>query len=231
MITIVVGAQFGGEGKGKIAAYLAYRDRPNVACRCGGPNSSHTVVWKGKQYRLRMLPTAAVINPKIDVYFGAGTFVHPPTLFSEMAEIKFQGRLVIDPRAGVITEDIIRAQRRDPRYSTIGSTLTGTGYASALRCLRSLKLAKDSPEISQSSVQLSDVSFAVSDVLKNRGSVLVEGHQGFGLSNYHGDYPYTSSRDSTASSMLAEIGLGPRQDNMRIVLATKIFPTRITLGI
>ena len=134
---------------------------------------------------------------------------------------------MIDPNAGIITEDIIEEQRADPRYATLGSTLTGTGYASAKRSLRSLPLAKDCPNLAH---LLGDVAGYLQNLIARRGSVLIEGHQGYGLSNYHGDYPFTSSRDSTASSMLAELGLGPIQTDMKIVLATKLFPTRNHAG-
>jgi adenylosuccinate synthase len=228
MITIVVGAQFGGEGKGKVAAYLASKHRPDCTCRCGGPNSSHTVVWNGRTFRLRMMPAAAVVNPHVDVCFGAGTLLHLPTLFEEIKEIGFDTQhLFIDPQAGIVTEDIISAQRNDDRYKVIGSTLTGTGYASAIRCMRGLDLASGFPETSS---YLADVSAKLTRIVNQGGSILIEGHQGFGLSNYHGDYPYTSSRDSTAASMLAEVGLGPIQRDMEVALVAKLFPTRNHAG-
>jgi adenylosuccinate synthase len=174
-----------------------------------------------------MMPTAAVVNPRVDVYFGAGTLIHTDTLFRELTEIGFSGNLVIDSQAGIISDEIVELQRRDSRYTKIGSTLTGTGYASARRALRSLPLARDDLRLKQF---CGDVSKTVQRRLMRDESILIEGHQGFGLSNYHGDYPYTSSRDSTASSMLAEVGLGPIQRRIRVVLATKMFPTRNHAG-
>jgi len=223
MITIVVGGQFGGEGKGKISAYLAAKEKIDIACRCGGPNSSHTVIWKNKSFRLRMLPTAAVVNPAVSVFFGAGTLIHIPTLLAEIDQIGFSGQLLIDRQAGIVTDEIINQQRRDKRYERLGSTLTGTGHASAMRCLRSLPLAREFHELQSWTCNLTpELMSAVAD----RKKILIEGHQGFGLSNYHGDYPYTSSRDSTAASMLAELGLGPRFKSLKVVLAAKMFPTR-----
>lgn len=227
MITVVVGSQYGGEGKGKICAYIAHSESVDIACRCGGPNSSHTVVWNGKTYRLRMLPTAACINPSVQIAFGAGSLIHIPTLMREIDELQFQGTLRIDYKAGIVTDEIVRDQRADPRYRNIGSTLTGTGYASARRCLRSLPLARDVESLRD---YLCDVSIELGEQLNDGAHVLVEGHQGFGLSNYHGDYPFVSSRDSTAASMLAELGLGPIQKAMRVVLVAKAFPTRNHAG-
>lgn len=223
MITIVVGGQYGGEGKGKVSAYIASSETVHVACRCGGPNSSHTVLWQGKTFRLRMMPTAAVVNPKVDVFFGAGTLIHIPTLLRERDEIGHRGELVIDRRAGIITEEIVQNQRKDERYNAIGSTLTGTGYATAMRSLRTLKLAAEFSDIREF---VNDLAPFLQKAVQTDKHILLEGHQGYGLSNYHGDYPYVSSRDSTAGSMLAEVGLGPRFKNLRVVLAAKMFPTR-----
>ena len=47
MITVVVGGQFGGEGKGKLCSYLVSTRKINLMVRCGGPNSGHTVVKDG----------------------------------------------------------------------------------------------------------------------------------------------------------------------------------------
>src|SRR5688572_21131628 len=115
MITMVVGAQYGGEGKGKVCAYLASRARYRVACRCGGVNSSHTVVdAKGHTIKLRMIPAAAVIDSNVEIVYGAGALIHVHTLLSEISELNIDPKRVkIDPRAGVVTAALIERQRRD----------------------------------------------------------------------------------------------------------------------
>lgn len=225
-ITIVVGAQYGGEGKGKVAAYLASCGRYELVCRCGGVNSSHTVITNGKKIRLRLMPASATLNWRYQKFlFGAGTLLHIATLRREMAELGIgRGRVLIDPMAGIITEECVERQRADNRYSAIGSTLTGTGYASAERCLRRLPLARDCDEVSEL-LSPKPVAEMIFDAVRAKKRVLVEGHQGFGLSNYHGDYPYTSSRDSIAAAMMSELGIGPNI-GVRVVMVTKIFPTR-----
>lgn len=50
-VTIVIGGQYGGEGKGKITSHLALKDNIDYVVRCGGPNSGHTVDFRGKRYR------------------------------------------------------------------------------------------------------------------------------------------------------------------------------------
>lgn len=223
MITIVVGAQYGGEGKGKISALLAKESRFDIVCRTGGVNSSHTVQISGRTYRLRMLPTSSVVDNTAHIVFGAGSLIHIKTL---LEEIKLTGfpvdRIFVDPRAGIVTEECVDRQRADHRYSQIGSTLTGTGYASAERCMRRLPLAREFPEMRN--FMLDTVALLYKSA-QHRKRILLEGHQGAGLSNYHGDYPYVSSRDCTAAALLSEVGLPP-SGSVQTVLVVKLFPTR-----
>src|SRR5437660_11893019 len=59
--TVIVGGFFGDEGKGKIAAYLATKDKPDLCVRGGdGPNAGHTVVHGGEQYSRMRMPTGSV---------------------------------------------------------------------------------------------------------------------------------------------------------------------------
>lgn len=223
MITIVVGGQYGGEGKGKISAFLAREGNYAAVCRCGGANSSHTVIAGGIRHRLRMMPTAAAGRRDFLAVFGAGTLLHLPTLFQEVEALRFPlDRIVIDPNAGIISDDLVEQQRADERYQALGSTLTGTGYASAERCRRRLTLARDIPALQP---HLRSVPDVLSGFLSAGRNILLEGHQGAALSNYHGDYPYTSSRDCTAPSMLAECGVGLGWPTS-VVLVAKAFPTR-----
>ena len=60
-VTVVVGGQYGSEGKGKVCAHLAMTDHVDCMVRCGGPNSGHTVDIYGQRYQLRQVP-AGFIN-------------------------------------------------------------------------------------------------------------------------------------------------------------------------
>lgn len=227
MISLVLGGQFGGEGKGKVSAYLALRNRFAAICRAGGVNCSHTIVESGEIHRLRLMPGACVGEHCARVVFGAGALLHVDTLFDEIRELRFDvGKLAIDRRAGIVPDALVAAQRADGRYSSIGSTLTGTGYATAERSLRRLSLAES---VSDLRPFLCDASTLLGDLIKSGQDILIEGHQAFGLSNYHGDYPYCTSRDTTAAAHLSELGIGPRW-SMEIVLVVKAFPTRNHAG-
>ncbi len=75
-VTVVVGGQYGSEGKGKVAHYLAREMEASVAIRCGGPNSGHTVIdSKGNPIIFQQLPTASIL-PDIAMRRIEGSSLH-----------------------------------------------------------------------------------------------------------------------------------------------------------
>lgn len=220
-ITVVVGGQYGGEGKGLIVASLTAREKIDILVKVGGPNSAHSYTYGGKNYYLRMLPSGVSLGPSL-VIFPAGCLIYPKQLFAEMDKYEYMGEIAIDYNAGIIEETHILEQNKDDFYVNVGSTLTGTGYASSYRNLRRLKTAKD---ISELAPFLTNVQELLVNQYKQGKSILIEGVQGFGLSNYHGDYPYVSSRDNTVNALMSQVGLGRKWVD-RIILTVKCFPTR-----
>ena len=72
---VVVGGQFGGEGKGKISAFLTRKEEIDICIRCGGPNSGHTFVAEdGRTVLLRQLPTG-YIRPNTRLLIPAGALI------------------------------------------------------------------------------------------------------------------------------------------------------------
>ena len=135
-VTVVVGGQFGGEGKGKVAHFLAKEMHARIAIRVGGTNSGHTVIdpQTDQPLILRQLPTAAIL-PDIACVLGAGAYINPEILFAELAQTGLsKDRLLIDPNAMVITEQDIRDEENSSLRKSIGSTLSGTGSAVKRRC-------------------------------------------------------------------------------------------------
>jgi len=90
----------------------------------------------------------------------------------------------------------------------IGSVGTGLGTAIKERIERKkIKFAKDDPYFKK---YIKDLPELFSKELEKGKNILLEGTQGFKLSLLHGEYPYTTSRDTTASNFLSEAGLGPK---------------------
>jgi adenylosuccinate synthase len=226
-VTVVVGGQFGSEGKGKVAHVLARDMEASVALRVGGPNSGHTVVDpEGKTIILRQLPTASIL-PNVICALGAGSYIIPELLLSEMKRTGLEpDRLLIDPHAVVITDAELREERGGALRQLIGSTQSGTG-AAVLR-----RISRDSGvTLAENDAQLKPFVRPVSSFLRTelleKHRVIVEGTQGFGLSLFHSKYyPYVTSRDTTAASFLSEAGLSPF-DVDDIVMTLRAFPIRV----
>lgn len=224
---IVVGGFFGDEGKGKIIAYIVKKDNVNLAARGGvGPNAGHTFNLNGQTFKVRMLPSAAFnVNTKLAI--GAGVLVNPKILLKEITSFQAQKRTFVDPHCGIIKEEHIQQDSTESFLKDkIGTTGTGTGPANSDRALRKLSLARDCPEIKD---YLGEVSSMIHSELDKKNNILLEGTQGTYLSLYHGRYPYVTSKDVTASSICADVGIGPKSiDNVIIVF--KSYITRVGGG-
>ena len=98
---VVVGSQWGDEGKGKIVDWLS--DQADVVIRFqGGHNAGHTLVIDGVTYKLRLLPSGIVRKNKISI-IGNGVVVDPWALLEEIKEIKSKG-VVVDVNNFMISE-------------------------------------------------------------------------------------------------------------------------------
>ncbi len=226
-VSIVVGGQYGSEGKGKVAHYLARENKATVAIRCGGTNSGHTVIdSNGQALIFRQLPTSAIL-PDVKLALCAGTYIDPAILKHEIALARLaSNRLMIDPYAVIITDDHKKWERGSGLVERIASTGSGTGVAVIARIQRdsNLLFAKDVPELAEF---ITDVSEDIRWRLQRDERIILEGTQGFGLSPLHSQMnPYVTSRDTTAAGFLSEAGLSPF-DTDEIVMVIRAFPIRV----
>ena len=223
--TVIVGAFWGDEGKGKISSYLALKDKLDFCVRTGSVNAAHTVWIDGKKYALHMVP-AAFINPKTRLLIAAGANVDVKTFFSEVEQTNVQSRIAIDQNASIIEEKHSAADKASAVNRGIGTTGRGVGPAIEERVRRTAKLAKDLPELKG---YITDQVQEVNDGLDAGKNVLLEGTQGFMLSLFFGTYPYVTGRDTGAAAICSEAGVGPtRVDDVLIVY--KSFMTRVGAG-
>ena len=227
-VTVVIGGQFGSEGKGKVAHYLAKEMNATFAVRCGGANSGHTVIDEhGKRHIFRHLPTAALL-PEIKLVISAGSYINEDVLLKEIDQHNIMPeRLYIDPKAVIITDECIQCEQRSGLVQNIGSTGSGTGAAVVSRIQRQgdVVFAKNSKKLQQY-VQQGNVSGILRKALPQE-RIILEGTQGFGLSVLHSPYyPKVTSRDTTAAAFVAEAGLSPK-DVDDIVMVIRAFPIRV----
>ena len=140
-VTVVVGAQWGDEGKAKVIDLLA-RDHAVVARYQGGHNAGHTVVVGSEKYALQLIPSG-VLYPHVTPVIGNGVVVDLPTLFSEIDRLESRGvscaRLKVSNQAHLIfpwhqTFDAISEGTLGE--NKIGTTLKGIGPAYADKARR-----------------------------------------------------------------------------------------------
>ena len=226
-VTTIVGAQFGSEGKGKVALLLAQHQDASIVVRVGGSNSGHTAYdGNGGRHVFRHLPTAALLEDALCV-LGPMSYIDPTVLRQEVEDIGLlPDRLVIDPSATVITEQHKDQERRAGLRGRIGSTASGTGAAIVAGISRSeaVRWASDDSYLSSFVRPTRPILRAALD----RGErVLIEGTQGYGLSNALSNYyPFVTSRNTTAAAFVAEAGLSPL-DVDDVVLVARSFPIRV----
>src|SRR5690349_18864476 len=225
--TVVVGGFYGDEGKGKLIAYLAQKDKISVAVRGGvGPNAGHTFALNGIKYKVRMLPSAG-LNLSTKLFIGPGVLVDPTILQTEIKTFDSQDRTFIDKNCAIIEQKHIEKDSSlNHLAEKVGTTGTGTGPANADRALRIARIAKEIPELA---VYLEDVSEAVNKALDNNENVIAEGTQGTYLSLYYGDYPYVTSKDVTASAICSDVGIGPKSVD-EVMVVFKSYVTRVGEG-
>ncbi|HEY6006852.1 MAG TPA: adenylosuccinate synthetase, partial [Geobacteraceae bacterium] len=104
-VTVVIGSQWGDEGKGRVVDYLA-RDADYVARFNGGNNAGHTVINEHGTFKIHLVPSG-VFSPRAVSLIGGGVVIDPGVLIHEIdtlaaAGIQIEGRLWVSPRAHLI---------------------------------------------------------------------------------------------------------------------------------
>jgi len=148
-VTVVLGAQWGDEGKGKLVDILAAQ--ADICARCaGGNNAGHTIVVPGdkpgekKTYAFNLLPSG-LVNEKCNAFIGSGVVVHIPSLFNELDTLERKGlkcadRLFISDRAHLVLgfHQIVDGLKEiELGGSSIGTTKKGIGPAYSSKASRS----------------------------------------------------------------------------------------------
>jgi adenylosuccinate synthase len=226
---IVIGGQFGSEGKGKVSAHIALSEDIDICVRCGGPNSGHSFLTENRsRVLLRQLPTG-VVRPATRLLIPAGGLVDLAVLHHEIKDFGLDSRRVGVDRNAMILEHADReVETRLGMTERLSSTQSGVGSAVARRALRQtdVRLARDVKDAWFSKL-ITDVADECNSALDVEKKVLIEGTQGFGLSLYHSvHYPKTTARDTSAAGFLSEVGLSPLSAT-EIVAVFRTFPIRV----
>lgn len=250
MNIVVMGAQWGDEGKGKIVDYLA--EGAKYVCRfAGGANAGHTIVVDGKKYALHQVPSG-ILHPDKAVYLGSGMVIAPDALFDELHMltengIRWEGRVFISDRAHIVLPCYreMDKKRDSERRQPIGTTGRGIGTAYSQKSERDgIRLADLDWDDKMNALDDADRNFLrpyidrllamrvdiASEMWKNRSeNILFEGAQGAMLDLDSGTYPFVSSGASCSAGAATGGGIGPRAID-KIYGVFKAYETRVGNG-
>ena len=250
MNIVVMGAQWGDEGKGKIVDYLA-EDAKYVCRFAGGANAGHTIVVDGKKYALHQVPSG-ILHPDKAVYLGSGMVIAPDALFDELHMltengIRWEGRVFISDRAHIVLPCYreMDKKRDSERRQPIGTTGRGIGTAYSQKSERDgIRLADLDWDDKMNALDDADRNFLrpyidrllamrvdiASEMWKNRSeNILFEGAQGAMLDLDSGTYPFVSSGASCSAGAATGGGIGPRAID-KIYGVFKAYETRVGNG-
>ncbi len=225
LVDVLVGGQYGSEGKGQVSAYLA--PEYDFLLRVGGPNAGHKVHEEPEPYTFHLLPSGTRACGA-GLIIGPGAVLSIPRLLAEIRDCRVSPeRLSIDPQA-VIIEDADRELEGGKLAKQIGSTAQGVGAATARKVLRSaadpgVRLAGEASELKP---YIRDSHGILERAFARGQRIFLEGTQGTGLSLHHGDYPYVTSRDTTVGGCLAEAGVAASRVR-KIIAVCRSYPIRV----
>jgi adenylosuccinate synthase len=221
--TALVGAQWGSEGKGVVAAAIAPWFR--AAVRTGGSNAGHTFVHRGVKHVARGIP-CAWINPYCDLILGAGAVIDRELLAEEAKSIPPDRLIYVDRNAAIVPPGAHEAEQG--MVSTIGSTAEGVGFTRIAKIRRdpeSFLLAKDQA-LWRHPFRVADTVRLLSEHLAMGNEIMLEGTQGSHLSLHHGDWPYVTSNDTNAAQLAADAGIAPSHVE-HVLLVARSYPIRV----
>lgn len=250
MNLVVIGAQWGDEGKGKMVDYLA--SEADVIVRfSGGANAGHTIVHGERTYKLHLVPSG-ILYPGKTVVLGSGMVIDPQSLFQELADLEkegvdWKGRVLISSRAHIVLPGYKELDKRQDsqRKKPIGTTGRGIGIAYSLKSSRDgirmadldddnrLSILDDSDRsfLEEYRERLKEMMVDITSFIHGNSPerMLLEGAQGVLLDLDLGTYPFVSSGYSAAAGASLGAGIGPRQID-GILGVFKAYSTRVGNG-
>ena len=230
-VTIILDGQAGSCGKGKICGYIAQKDNIEISTNNWSSNAGHTYVKdNGEKIVVSHLPMA-MINSNTKLCLNAGSIITPEILENELIKYKDileERKVYIHPRAMIIKE---KHREQEKQLIKSGSTFKGCGSAFSEKIMRlpEVELIKDfydnSSDYVKSKIEIIDTSIILN---QSQSDILVEGAQGTDLDiNYGLDYPNVTSRQCSASQLIADAGLAPFTVK-DIIMVIRPYPIRIS---
>lgn len=231
---VLIGGQAGSESKGKLSAWLVQKYQPQVITMTASPNAGHSLVVGDCKLVTYHLPVGmGMSQPGTTILLGPASVINPSILAKEVRELSnwgFDGTIIIDPRATIITPAMISGEGS---LTKIGSTAQGVGMARIARINRVdvIRMSDIWDDLHMGggsvSVLMGDTVGTVHDALSGGHTVLHESTQGADLCLDHGlDPVYCTTRNITTAGALAEFGVPPQMVG-DVYGVVRTFPIRV----
>jgi adenylosuccinate synthase len=233
---VIVGGQWGDEGKGKIVDFLA--EKADIVARAtGGNNAGHTVVVGDETFKFHLLPSGVIHKGKLSIC-GNGMVIYPKQIIKEITDLESRGfnltdnELNISSSSHVITEDQVEEDKKTGKK--VGTTGRGIGPCYMAKIERTgLRMSEfikeDSPEAAKLRPFVNDTYVVLNEALEQDKKILVEGAQGTMLDIDHGTYPFVTSSNPTAGGACTGLGIGPTKMDS-VIAIIKAYTTRVGRG-
>ena len=233
---MVLGGQWGDEGKGKIVDFLA--EKAEVVGRAtGGNNAGHTVVIGDETYKFHLIPSGIVQKDKLNIC-GNGMVIDPKVFVGEIEKLEEKGykitdkQLVVSGSAHVILQEHIDDDKKTG--GKIGTTSRGIGPCYRDKILRtgmriSEFVKRQNKEAEKIRPLVKDTAPIINEAIDAGKNVLIEGAQGTMLDIDHGTFPYVTSSNPTAGGACTGLGIGPTKVN-KVIAILKAYTTRVGGG-
>lgn len=221
---IVVGAQWGDEGKGKVVDFLS-ESADWIVRYQGGNNAGHTVIVGSETFKLHLVPSG-ICRGKQSV-LGNGVVINPVALAQEIQAleargIEVRGKLWLSSRAHLILEEHIQRDQAQEASRTLKVGTTGKGIGPAYTDKvqrRGVRLGEwlysESLSIAEREALqflqplIADTTQLLHQALAAGEQILLEGAQGTFLDVDHGTYPFVTSSNCTSGGACTGTGLPP----------------------
>lgn len=224
---VIVGLQYGDEGKGKVSLCLSKDEKYTLCLRYnGGPNAGHTIYKDDKKIVLHQIPCGIIEG--LTSIIGSACVVDLEKLSIEIEELKSIGLdidnlLKISFNAHIITKEHIND---DKRNDTIGSTSSGIRPVNRDKYDRIGKRIIDIPKNElEKYIGNIEIINPVGYIEENNGYILCEGAQGFELDIDYGNYPFVTSTHC-CSGFVFNSGIAPNKIK-EIYGVSKIYSTYV----
>lgn len=245
VVDVVLGLQYGDEGKAKIVNDLVNKNNYNVVARFnGGANAGHTIYHNDQKIVFNQIPSG-VTNKNTELIIGNGCVLNPISLVNEIKKLDDIGlnvanRLLISDKVTIVTPQNVEDDGKD---TTLGTTKRGIGpaYESKFsrKGLKMFQILNENPIENEEFVKALDflklncsilnTSAYLQQIIKSNELILAEGAQAYWLDIDHGTYPFVTSSNTTIGGVITGLGI-PAQSLRNIWGVFKSYETRVGNG-